>query len=89
MPGTTATTFALRMTCRTGAALLPRLMGTCTGRSFRILLVKVERLPGRTDPAVHVLLQLESTGDARRLTSELFPDDGVLEIETTAAADDE
>ncbi len=36
-----------------------------------------------------VLLQLEGTEDPSRLASELFLDDGVLDVELTAASDDE
>ncbi|MYW21192.1 MgtC/SapB family protein [Streptomyces sp. SID161] len=89
VPGTTAATFEARLTYRTGSALLPRLMQTCTRRGFRILQVKVERLPGRTDDAARVLLQLEGTEDPSRLASELFLDDGVLDIELIAATDEE
>jgi putative Mg2+ transporter-C (MgtC) family protein len=81
--------FELRMTYRTGTALLPRLMEICTRRGFRILQVKVDRLPGGTDPAARVLLELEGTADTGRLTSELFESDGVTEVEMTAATDDE
>ncbi|MFG3100030.1 MgtC/SapB family protein [Streptomyces sp. NPDC048182] len=83
------TAFELRMTYRTGTALLPRLMETCTRQGFRILQVKVERLPGRTDAAAGVLLQLEGAGDTSRLTAELFQDEGVLELETGTTNDDE
>ncbi|MEV6741082.1 hypothetical protein AB0N14_30850 [Streptomyces sp. NPDC051104] len=58
-------------------------------RGFRILQVKVDRLPGSTDPAARVLLELEGTADIGRLTSELFEDEGVLDVEMTAATDDE
>ncbi|MEV6834074.1 MgtC/SapB family protein [Streptomyces sp. NPDC051133] len=87
-PGTTVTGFEARLTYRTGTALLPRLMETCTRRGFRIVQVKVERLPGRTDGAARVLLELEGTEDPSRLASDLFQDDGVLDVELTAATDD-
>jgi putative Mg2+ transporter-C (MgtC) family protein len=88
-PGATAGAFEARLTYRTGTALLPRLMQICTGRGFRILQVKVERLPGRTDDAARVLLELEGTGDPTQLASELFQDDGVIDVELSAAADDD
>jgi putative Mg2+ transporter-C (MgtC) family protein len=81
--------FELRMTYRTGTALLPQLMETCTRRGFRIVQVKVDRLPGRTDGAARVLLELEGTADTGRLTSDLFHNDGVIEVEMTAATGDE
>ncbi|WP_435847001.1 hypothetical protein [Streptomyces eurythermus] len=51
--------------------------------------VKVERLPGRTDDAARVLLQLEGTAEPSGLASELFRDDGVLDVELSAAAEEE
>ncbi|WP_432166073.1 MgtC/SapB family protein [Streptomyces sp. bgisy031] len=81
--------FELHMTYRTGTALLPQLMETCTQRGFRIVQVKVKRLPGRTDPAARVLIELEGTADTAQLTSELFQSDGVIDIALTASADDE
>ncbi|MCS0604861.1 MgtC/SapB family protein [Streptomyces sp. LP11] len=89
IPGTAAATFEARLTYRTGTALLPRLLETCTGRGFRIVQLKVERLPGRTDDAARVVLELEGTDDPTRLTSELFQAEGVLDVEMTAATDDE
>nr|WSY57143.1 MgtC/SapB family protein [Streptomyces sp. NBC_00886] len=89
MPGVDPATFEVRLTYRTGTALLPQLMETCTRRGFRIQEVKVDRLPERTDPAARVLLRLEGTADAGQLTSELFQNDGVAEVELTAANDDE
>ncbi|MFB0614426.1 MgtC/SapB family protein [Streptomyces sp. AGS-58] len=89
VPGTAAATFEARLTYRTGSALLPRLMEACTRRGFRIDQVKVERLPDRADAAARVLLRLEGTADPARLASELFQDDGVLDIELTTAADDD
>ncbi|MGQ4482402.1 MgtC/SapB family protein [Streptomyces sp. SAS_276] len=88
-PGVDPATFEVRLTYRTGTALLPQLMETCTRRGFRIQEVKVDRLPERADPAAQVLLRLEGTADAGQLTSELFQNDGVSEVELTAAADDE
>ncbi|WP_030377277.1 MULTISPECIES: MgtC/SapB family protein [unclassified Streptomyces] len=87
LPGT-ASAFELRMTYRTGTALLPQLMETCTRRGFRILQVRVDRLPGRADPAARVLLELEGSADTGTLTSELFHNDGVIDIEMTATDDD-
>ncbi|MYR21038.1 MgtC/SapB family protein, partial [Streptomyces sp. SID6137] len=81
--------FEARLTYRTGTALLPRLMETCTRLGFRIVQVKLERLPGRTDDAARVLLELEGTQDPARLTSELFQDEGVLDIELIPASDEE
>lgn len=89
VPGTTTSAVEARLTYRTGTALLPRLMETCTRRGFRIVQVKVERLPGRTDDAARVVLQLEGAYDTPRLASELFQDDGVIDVEMTSAADDE
>ncbi|MFR0355003.1 MgtC/SapB family protein [Streptomyces sediminimaris] len=88
VPGSSASAFELRMTYRTGTALLPQLMETCTRRGFRILQVKVDRLPGRTDSAARVLLELEGTGDSAALTAELFENDGVIDVETAAPVDD-
>ncbi|WP_345055465.1 MgtC/SapB family protein [Streptomyces rameus] len=89
LPGTTTATFEARLTYRTGSALLPRLMQICTRRGFRIVQVKVERLPGRADDAARVLLRLEGTQDPSRLASELFLDDGVLDVELITATDEE
>lgn len=83
LPGATATVSELRLTYRTGTALLPRLMETCTRLGFRIREVRVERLPGRTDAAARVLLEVEGTADPGRLASELFRHDGVLEVGMT------
>ncbi|MFF4796279.1 hypothetical protein ACFY2M_43095 [Streptomyces sp. NPDC001276] len=47
------------------------------------LRVRVERLPGRTDDAAKVLLELEGTEDPAQLASELFQDDGVIDVEMT------
>ncbi|WTQ79475.1 MgtC/SapB family protein [Streptomyces achromogenes] len=89
VPGRAATAFEARLTYRTGTALLPRLLQTCTRRGFRIVQVKVERLPGRTEDAARVLLRLEGTGDPNGLASELFRDDGVLDVELSAATEEE
>ncbi|MEV7796327.1 MgtC/SapB family protein [Streptomyces sp. NPDC087512] len=83
------TSVEIRLTYLTGRALLPRLMETCTERGFRILRVTAERLPGRADPAARVLLRLEGTGDAARLTSELFHAEGVLDADVNAAPEEE
>jgi putative Mg2+ transporter-C (MgtC) family protein len=88
-PGADPATFEVRLTYRTGTALLPRLMETCTRRGFLIQEVKVDRLPERADPAARVLLRLEGAADAGQLTSELFQNDGVTEVELTAAGDEE
>lgn len=89
MPGAEEGSFEVRLTYRTGTALLPQLMETCTRRGFRIQEVKVDRLPERADPAARVLLRLEGAADAGQLTSELFQNDGVTEVELTAAGDEE
>ena len=72
------------MTYRTGTALLPQLMDTCTRRGFRILQVKLDRLPGDTDPVAHVLPELEGTADTGQLTSDLFHKEGVIGIAMTS-----
>lgn len=89
VPGAAASAVEARLTYLTGTALLPRLMETCTRRGFRIVQVKVERLPGRTEGAARVVLQLEGPDDTSGLASELFQDDGVIDVEMTATADDE
>ncbi|WP_399141373.1 MgtC/SapB family protein [Streptomyces sp. NBUA17] len=89
VPGAAASAVEARLTYLTGTALLPRLMETCTRRGFRIVQVKVERLPGRTEGAARVVLQLEGPDDTSGLASELFQDHGVIDVEMTAAADDE
>ncbi|WP_077797556.1 MgtC/SapB family protein [Streptomyces sp. JHA26] len=85
----TATTVEIRLTYLTGRALLPQLMETCTRRGFRILRVTADRLPGRTDPAARVLLRLEGTGDAVRLTSDLFHAEGVIDADLNVTAEGE
>ncbi|MGA4844166.1 MgtC/SapB family protein [Streptomyces sp. G45] len=89
VPGGAASAFEVRLTYRTGAALLPRLMRICTRRGFRILRVDVERLPGGSDRVARVALEVEGTGDPARLAAELFEDDGVAHVDITGAADDE
>lgn len=78
------------LTYSTGTALLHRLMEPCTRRGFRIVQVKVERLPGHTDDAARVVLGLEGTDDPAQLASKLFQDDAVIDVEmATTGADDE
>ncbi|WP_172387881.1 MgtC/SapB family protein [Streptomyces sp. MNP-20] len=89
LPRASGSAFELRMTYRTGTALLPQLMETCTRHGFRIDRVKVDRLPGGADPDARVLLALEGTADTGRLTAELFDRDDVIEVEVTAADDEE
>ncbi|MGW7543744.1 MgtC/SapB family protein [Streptomyces sp. NPDC054770] len=89
MPEATAATYELRMTYRTGTALLPQLLETCTRSGFRLTQVKVDRLPGETDPAARVLLSLEGTADISRLTAELFRNDGVTGVDLNASTDDD
>ncbi|MDT0437384.1 MULTISPECIES: MgtC/SapB family protein [Streptomyces] len=88
-PGSVTSSFEVRLTYRTGSALLPRLMQICTRRGFRILQVTVERLPGRTDDAARVLLGLEGSEDPTDLVAELFQDDGVIDVSVTASAVDD
>ncbi|MFF5854579.1 hypothetical protein ACFY8B_02900 [Streptomyces sp. NPDC012751] len=78
-----------RLTYRTGTALPPRLMQSCTRRGFRIAQVEVERLPCRAADAARVLLQLEGTADPHAPASELFRHDSVPAVELTSASDDE
>ncbi|MGW0085013.1 MgtC/SapB family protein [Streptomyces sp. NPDC003393] len=73
-------TVEVRLTYLTGRALLPRLLEACTQRGFRILEVRADRLPGRTEAAARVLLRLEGTADAAQLASELFHDEGVIDV---------
>lgn len=80
-------TVEVRLTYLTGRALLPRLMEACTRRGFRILEVRADRLPGRTDAAARVLLRLEGTDDAGSLASELLNDEGVVDVELSFGAD--
>ncbi|OEV27788.1 magnesium transporter MgtC [Streptomyces nanshensis] len=88
----------VRLRYRTGAALLPQLMEMCTDRDFRILGVRVDRVPrpagepgggerpGAEDTA-HVVLRLEGTGDVRQLASEMFHTAGVLGMDVTPDSD--
>lgn len=91
--GPTPVQSTLRMRYRTGAALLPQLMEMCTSRGFRILSVKVDKLPRppeeeeetessgtlvRGGESARVLLSLEGTADVRKLVSEMFQTEGVL-----------
>ncbi|WEO99560.1 MgtC/SapB family protein [Streptomyces sp. FXJ1.172] len=89
IPETVPSAFEARLTYRTGSALLPRLMQTCTRLGFRITQVRVERLPGRADDAARVLLELEGTEDPARLAADLFQNEDVLDVELTPASDDE
>lgn len=89
VPGAAAAASEARPTYRTGTALLPRLMQTCTRRGFRITQVEVERLPGRADDAARVLSQPEGAADPHAPASELFRHDGVPAVEPTSASDDE
>lgn len=92
----------LQLRYRTGAALLPRLMEMCTDRGFRILGVRVDRLPrppeeaGEAEgeePFVHVedtarvLLRLEGTADVRQMASEMFHTPGVLGMDVSLEPD--
>ncbi|MFE0632194.1 hypothetical protein ACFW3D_35250 [Streptomyces sp. NPDC058864] len=88
LPGSTATVSELRLTYRTGAALLPRLMETCTRLGFRFRAVTVDRLPGRTDAAARVLFEVEGAADPGVLVSELFRHDGVIEVGTTSSGEE-
>jgi putative Mg2+ transporter-C (MgtC) family protein len=87
----------LRLRYRTGAALLPRLMEMSTGRGFRILQVRVDRLPtdgegpqAEDEPEreegrgiARVLMRLEGAGDVRQLAADIFHTDGVLGVEAS------
>jgi len=88
VPGTAATTVEVRLTYLTGRALLPRLLETCTRSGFRILQVRAERLPGRTELAARVLLELEGSAETGRLASELFESEGVLDVEMSTGDDE-
>ncbi|WP_459735988.1 hypothetical protein [Streptomyces sp. E-15] len=78
-----------RLTYRTGTALPPRLMQTCTRRGFRVAQVEVERLPCPADDAARVLLQLEGTADPLAPASERFRHDGGPAVELSSASHDE
>ncbi|MEU0597834.1 MgtC/SapB family protein [Streptomyces sp. NPDC006393] len=82
-------TVEVRLTYLTGRALLPRLMEACTQRGFRILEVRADRLPGRTDAAARVLLRLEGAADAGQLASELFHDEGVIDVQLGLGEEDD
>ncbi|MEU6404786.1 MgtC/SapB family protein [Streptomyces sp. NPDC046985] len=89
VPGALPATVEVQLTYLTGRALLPRLMEACTRRGFRILGVRADRLPGRTDAAAQVLLRLEGAADVTELTSELFHYDGVMDVDLVLEPDDE
>lgn len=89
VPESVSTVFQVRLTYRTGTALLPRLMQMCTRRGYRIARFRVERLPDRADDAARVVLELEGTADPTPLAAELFDDDGVLDVSLSVASDDE
>ncbi|MFF0459098.1 MgtC/SapB family protein [Streptomyces mexicanus] len=82
-------TVEVRLTYLTGRALLPRLMEACTRRGFRILEVRADRLPGQAGAAARVLLRLEGTADAGQLASELFHDEGVIDVELSLGREDD
>ncbi|WP_372337611.1 MgtC/SapB family protein [Streptomyces sp. MK5] len=82
-------TVEVRLTYPTGRALLPRLLEACTQRGFRVLQVKADRLPGRTDAAARVLLRLEGTADAGQPASELFHDEGVIDVRLAPGEEDD
>jgi putative Mg2+ transporter-C (MgtC) family protein len=68
--GRTPAQSAVRLRYRTGEALLPQLMEMCTERGFRILGVRVDRLPrmpqrGRLGTAVEEPLEEEAAETAR------------------------
>jgi putative Mg2+ transporter-C (MgtC) family protein len=99
-PESVQSTVGLRY--RTGAALLPRLMEMCTARGFRILAVKVDRLPRaaveaekarrrgtavRVEDTAHVVLRLEGTADVQRLASEMFQTPGVVGMDVSTESD--
>lgn len=89
VPSPAPSVVELHLTCRTGSALLPRLMETCAQRGFSILQVKVQRLPGRTDSAARGPLELEASADTGQLTSALFQNDCVIELARSASSGDE
>ncbi|MGX4689041.1 MgtC/SapB family protein [Streptomyces sp. JNUCC 63] len=88
-PGPVSATVEVRLTYLAGRALLPRLMEACTRLGFRILQVRVDQLPGRTDQASQVLLRLEGTADTGHLASELFHHDGVVDVDLSLGGDEE
>ena len=92
--GTPAVQSEVRLRYRTGAALLPQLMETCTRKGFRILQVRVDRLPRAGEDeadaeetghgtTARVLLRLEGTADVRRLAAEMFQTGGVLGVDVS------
>jgi putative Mg2+ transporter-C (MgtC) family protein len=90
--GPSATESTVRLRYRTGAALLPQLMEMCTSRGFRILAVRVDRVPRAeaeeaegavTEDSARVLLRLEGTADVRQLASQMFHTAGVLGMDVT------
>lgn len=87
-PGVAAAEVEVRLTYRTGRALLPRLLEMCTQGGFRILQVRAQDVPQEGGPTARVLLRLEGRGDAGRLTSQLFEVDGVLDAGFDVGADD-
>lgn len=89
VPGTAMSSFEVRLTYRTGRSLLPQLMETVTRLGFRILEVRADRLPDRTDAAARVFLRLEGRADPAHLTTELFHDEDVLDVDLTTEPDDE
>ncbi|MER6464599.1 MgtC/SapB family protein [Streptomyces sp. NPDC001228] len=78
----------LRMSYRTGTALLPQLMQTCTRRGFRILQIRVQQTPGQADPA-RVLLELDGSADTGGLATELLQNDGVIDLALRPSAEPE
>lgn len=88
----------VRLRYRIGATLLPQLMEMCTSRGFRILAVKVDRLPRSPEEAeaaeragveetARVVLRLEGTGDARELGSQIFQTPGVFGMDVSLDPD--
>ncbi|HEV7626910.1 MAG TPA: MgtC/SapB family protein [Streptomyces sp.] len=100
--GPTTVESTVRLRYRTGAALLPQLMEMCTSRGFRILAVKVDRLPRAAEEeeeaesaaaivtgeeTARVLLRLEGTADVRQLASDMFQTAGVLGMDVSLEPD--
>jgi putative Mg2+ transporter-C (MgtC) family protein len=100
--GPSPTESLIRLRYRIGAGLLPHLMEMCTSRGFRILAVRVDRMPppgepGRpearvgvpegTDDTARVLLRLEGTADVRQLAEEMFHAAGVLGMDVSLHPD--
>ncbi|MFJ9346432.1 MgtC/SapB family protein [Streptomyces sp. NPDC101237] len=86
--GPTPAAVELHMTCRTGNAVVPRLMQTCTQLGFRILQIRVQQKPGQTDP-VRVLLELDGNADTSGLATELLQNDGVIDLALRPSAEPE